>query len=753
MISKENDISAEVVVAGGGLAGTFAAIAAARLGCKTVLIQDRPVLGGNASSELLVGICGADCSGSALARYVRESGLVDEFALQLLRRSSNFASAAPLHSVILWEMAQREANLSLYLNTSVRDVSKNSGGNIASIRASQISTEKEFTFEGRIFIDCTGHGTLGALAGAEFRMGREARTEFGETLAPELADRKTMGNSLIFCARDMGRPVPFTAPAWARKFPTDADLPFRHPGMEKLDLESDEICGFWWIEYGGEKNTIDDAEAIHDELLKILYGVWDHMKNTGDHGVANYAITWICPFPSMRESRRLIGEYILNENDLRARTVFPDRVAYGGWAIDIHPPGGIYAGEPPCTHEYLPGPCSIPLRSLYSKNISNLLFAGRNASASHVALGTVRVMATCAVMGQAAGTAAALCLRHKSTPRQLGRERIVELQQQLLKDDCYLVGMKNADPEDFARGAVVSASSEATLDLRRADDECELKTPAAQMFPVSADRLEKVELLLRSECPGPARLSLGLRSAATINDFSSAEDLAVAQADIFPGKRQWIAFDFNLPLPADRYYWIHLPAVPGVHWAIQRPSPHGVNRATWSMMRDKECWRSIPSSGHEQGNRGAFVMRLTPAARPYGPSNVVNGVNRPEQGANLWMSDPASPWPHSLELKLPAPAVIGQIRITFDDDLDANIYLPPPWGRLGRGLMPTLMKSYAVFAFEEGAWKMLLQEEDNQRRLCVHDFPAVRTDRIRLEYRASHGAAEARVYEIRLYGP
>ncbi|MBF0244122.1 MAG: FAD-dependent oxidoreductase [Planctomycetes bacterium] len=219
-------------------------------------------------------------------------------------------------------------------------------GAILGVEACQLGTEKDFFFKGRYFIDCTGHGTMAASAGAEFRMGREAQSEFGEWQAPERADNKTMGASLLFRASNLGRPTPFTPPPWAASFPDDDDLPFRHRDLvgnpEKLEASGDEIKGYWWLEYGGERHAIEDAEHINEELLRAMYGIWDHAKNTGDHGVAEHAITHITTIPGHRESRRLMGDYILTEADVLGGTRFPDAVAYGGWHTDLHPPGGIY---------------------------------------------------------------------------------------------------------------------------------------------------------------------------------------------------------------------------------------------------------------------------------------------------------------------------------------------------------------------------------------------------------------------------
>lgn len=741
---------ADVVVAGGGLAGVFAAISAARLGCQTILIQDRPVLGGNASSEMLIGISGADCSGGAPARYMRETGLVGEFALEMQNRACNWAGAEPLHSLILWELVKREPNLELYLNTSVRAVTMGSQGALAAIQASQLSTERELAFTGKLFIDCTGHGTLGALAGADFRMGRESRREFQETLAPDEPDAFTMGYTINFKARDMGRPVRFTPPAWAIRFPTDASLPFRHPTIEKIDQTGDEMLGFWWLEYGGIRDTIKDAEAIRDELLRIVMGVWDHMKNTGDHGVANYAITWIAPVAAPRESRRLLGDAILIENDIRSRTVPADCVAYGGWPIDLHPPEGIYSKAPPCIAVHGAGPYGIPFRALYSRNVPNLLFAGRNISVSHVALGSTRVMGTCALLGQAAGTAAALCCRQRRTPRQLAERGVAGLQQQLLKDDCYLPGFPNADSADLARAATVTATSEAGLDIADADAWDELNVPRAQMIPVSADRIDTAEILLRSTLSQPVTVKAGLRSAETIHDFSRRTDLVAIEVSVPPGQDRWVRLAFQAAVTPGRFYWIYLNETRGLFWAWQRQAPHATNRAYYQT--DKEAWRSVSPAGQPLGQRGAFLLRLTPPSKPYSPAHIISGINRPETTANLWVSDPRQPLPQAIELTLPRAAPIAHVQVTFDDDLDANLYLPPPWGRLGQGTPPTLVRDYRLLAMENRAWRELLCESDNHLRRRVHAVAPLTTDRLKLECLATHGAPEARVYEIRLYG-
>ena len=278
----------DVIVVGGGLAGISAAISSARLGSKVALVHDRPVLGGNSSSEISVQIGGADCCN----KNARETGIIEELRIEDRYRNHTESKNGMINSVwdtVLWEWITREKNIDLYLNTVAEEVIMRDSKIIESIIAQQISSERRFQLKADIFVDASGDGAIAYSAGAEFKMGRESQDEFKEKKAPKIADKWTMGSSLLFRAKDMGRPVSFKPPSWAYNFPTDKDLPFR----KHSHIQS----GFWWIEYGGTLDTIKDNEKIRDELLKILFGVWDHIKNYGDHGADNYALDWVSSIP------------------------------------------------------------------------------------------------------------------------------------------------------------------------------------------------------------------------------------------------------------------------------------------------------------------------------------------------------------------------------------------------------------------------------------------------------------------------
>ncbi|MGC9349505.1 MAG: FAD-dependent oxidoreductase [Anaerolineae bacterium] len=427
-------------VVGGGLAGMSAAIAAARHGAKVALMQDRPVLGGNASSEVRMWICGAHGENN------RETGIVEEISLE--NRYRNPRRNYSIWDSVLYEAVRFEPNITVLLNCSCNDLQMD-GPRIARVKGWQLTTQTWHIVEADLFADCSGDSILAPLSEAEVRLGREARGEFNEDIEPEQADSYTMGMSCLLQARETTSPQPFVPPAWAYVYESDEDLPFRGHGVPDSN--------FWWIELGGTRDSIHDTEEIRDELLKAAFGVWDHVKNRGDHNADNWALDWVGFLPGKRESRRYVGDYILTQNDVRAEGRFDDLVAYGGWTMDDHHPGGIdYAGEPTIFHP-APSPFGIPYRCLYSRNAENLFCAGRNISVTHAAMSATRVMATCALLGQAVGTAAAIATRETTSPRGVYWDYIAELKQTLMEDDCYLPWNRREVP-GLAREAELTAS-------------------------------------------------------------------------------------------------------------------------------------------------------------------------------------------------------------------------------------------------------------------------------------------------------
>ena len=437
----------DVAVIGGGISGLVAAIASARHGARTALVQNRPVLGGNASGEIRMHICGAAVSG--MRDNARETGILEEILLE--NRKRNYYDEFSIFDMIMWEKARFQDNLTLFMNTHMYDV-ETSGDSIVTVNCTQLTTETDIRIEADYFIDATGDGTLGAYAGAGYMKGSESSDDFGETIAPAGRDDYTMGNTILFKARDTGRKVGFIKPDWAYEV-TDEMLATRD--------HSQISYGYWWIELGGmEQDTIKDNEEIKDELMKWAYGIWDHIKNKGDHGAGNYDLVWVGALPGKRESRRLRGAYVLKAQDLLEGRVFKDAVAYGGWPMDMHVPGGLKAaGDEPTKYFHLEDMYTIPYRCLYSEDVRNLFLAGRAISASKLAFGSIRVMGTTGVIGQAVGTAAAKACEKGVSPEEV-MDYIDDLQLELMKDDCYIHGYRYIDPADRAKDSKISCSSE-----------------------------------------------------------------------------------------------------------------------------------------------------------------------------------------------------------------------------------------------------------------------------------------------------
>ena len=442
-------LETDVLVAGGGLAGVCAAISAARNGAKVVLVQDRSRLGGNSSSEVKMHVVGAN-QHTARPGW-REGGLIEE--LRLADAVNNPQRCWELWDLLLYDKVVSEPNITLLLETALYSATT-SQGRITEALARCDKSEHLYQIRARIFCDCTGDSRLALEAGADMRTGREARSEYNESLAPETPDNRTLGSSILFTSRLYRRAMPFTAPVWARKITREQLV---HRKIESWEY------GYWWIEWGGDKDIIEDNERIRFELLSIVMGVWDYIKNSGDFPDSSFwAMDWVGMMPGKRGSRRLLGDHVLTQQNLM-QGGFPDAVAIGGWAMDAHPPEGFDRPDlPPNTTVRPPEVYDIPLRSLYSRNITNLFMAGRNISASYVAFTSARVMATCAVEGQAIGTAAAQCVARGILPRQLAgdKQQVELLQQTLLRDDQTIKGRTNRDTLDLARSASVTASAE-----------------------------------------------------------------------------------------------------------------------------------------------------------------------------------------------------------------------------------------------------------------------------------------------------
>jgi hypothetical protein len=450
--------SYDVVVVGAGSAGLGAALAAAREGIRVAFIQDRPILGGNSSDEIRVPPMGY--IGNAPDR-INVTGIAEE--IYPVQGWSNFGSSAHYARIVA-----REPNIALFLNTRATGVEMADAATIASVLALNVHSGQRLRFSAPLFIDTTGHGWIGYYARADYRHGTEARDQHNEAMAPLEASPHTMGNSLYkteFATTDA--PCPFPTPPWAYQWRSPADFakvpgrdgePIRHESFDKATRGPgrpvSKLAGgyTWFMETGGMRDTIRDAEAIRDELFRMHIGIWGYQKNYQQpEKLRHRKLVWLNYVPGVRESRRLLGDYIMTQRDFDDSIQHPDTVAFTDWGIDDHHPQGFFTKGMDVLHVYHGRRINIPFRSLYSRNIANLFMAGRCMSASHLALGGVRVQRPMTATGQAVGTAAAIASRAGIQPREVYESHIEELQQRLLKAGCYLPGMRNQDPQDLAR--------------------------------------------------------------------------------------------------------------------------------------------------------------------------------------------------------------------------------------------------------------------------------------------------------------
>lgn len=721
----------DVVVVGAGTAGCCAAIAAARHGAKTVLVQDRPVLGGNSSLELGVGVNGAGSSHP----NARESGVMEEVgrvqAFYGYRKTSEpFA-----------EVMATEPNLTVTYNKRVVAAEMQSKQVIASVKAVDTLTGAMTVYRGKYFIDCTGDGWVGYYAGAEYRYGREAKSEFNESLAPDQPDEITMSGCIMgqfaisYRAEDTGKPAPYTPPAWAPKFPSPEEFSRSPRGF---------AGGQWWLEHRGDINDLWDAEKARDELIRISYGYWDYIKNTWPERdkATNYAMTWVPYMDARRETRRLVGDYLLTQNDVQSARSFPDRIAHGGWPLDVHHPEGIYSGRAGAFWCDPPLPVySIPYRILYSRNIDNLLMAGRHVSVTHLALGTVRVQGTLAALGQAAGTAAGMAKQYSTTPRGIYERYLPQLQQTLLKDDQYIPDLKNEDPLDLARTARVTASSvgdyeEFDAKLVLPAEMHELNMPRGVMFPRGqSTQLNSVFVLLSSALDEPATLTLHLREAADSGDFSSTKDIATATASVPAGRQSWVEFRVKAQSNSP-YLYVWLPETPGLSWRLMEKAPYGSCRGYGG-----GPWTVVKSQFYAFYTEPAIRLALPDA---YRPEYVISGVSRiVDRSMNAWASDPGQAMPQWIELQFPKQTTLNSVYLTFDTDLNAPYHSVPT--------VPQCVRDYDVSYWNGAQWVTLAGVKGNFQRRRIHRFEPISTDRLRLTVRATNGDKAARVFEIRAY--
>ncbi|GGH35984.1 hypothetical protein GCM10008013_42600 [Paenibacillus segetis] len=695
-------------------------------------------------------VCGATAHGTN--RYARETGIMGELFVENQYRNPD--GNPYLWDLVILEAVRAEPNITLLLNTDVHEVEADGPEEnrmIRSVTGWMMGSERRIRMESPVYLDSTGDGLVGFMAGARHRIGREAAHEYGEEWAPDEADDITLGSTLLFYTKDAGHPVRFVPPSFAKDI-TKTPIP-----VKRVIRSGDSGCHYWWIEWGGELDTVHDNEVIRDELSSVIYGIWDYIKNSGQFESGNMTLEWVGSIPGKREYRRFVGDYVLNQNDIIAQEPFSDRIAYGGWSIDLHPPQGMYAEASGSKHMHADGNYHIPYRCLYSANVSNLLFAGRNISASHVAFGTTRVMATCAIMGEAAGTAASLCTVKGVTPRDIYISHLQELQQTLLRQDASIIGLRHEDEQDLSRSAKVTASSvRRIIAVDQPDSAVQLSRDVAVLFPVDP-AIEGLELLV--DAAEDTRIMVELWDTGRLENYVPHSKVAEAETIVPKGKAQWV----SLPLA-----WT--PDLPQNAFVIIRENPsvslyRSAEPLTGVLAFEKGAIpnASVELEDHDENQlvvawsmkvliRQPFCFKVKGTTEAYAPEKAVGGYKRPFGGPNMWASKPIGPEQEAwLQLTWEQDIAMKEILLTWNDDVNEDL-INLHHHRTSFEIIPELVKSYRIEARVQGQWSTVASAVDNRRRSNrIQLKDAILADALRVVIEETNGTSYAELVEIRVY--
>jgi hypothetical protein len=738
----------DLIVVGGGVAGTCCAITAARAGIKVVLIQDRPVLGGNASSEVRLWLLGATAHMHNNNRWAREGGVVDEILVENMYR--NKEGNAIIFDTVLLEKVVSEPNITLLLNTAVIEVTKNNPDTIEGVRAFCSQNSTMYEAKAPLFCDASGDGVVGFLSGAAFRMGAEASSEFGEKFAPSHEYGELLGHSIYFYSKDIGKPVKFVPPSYAlddiTKIPRYRSFNSKESG-----------CRLWWIEYGGRLDTVHDTEKIKWELWKVVYGVWNYIKNSGEFPDAEtLTLEWVGHIPGKRESRRFEGPYMLTQQDVVEQHTFYDAVSFGGWSIDLHPADGVFSEKPGCNQWHSRGVFQIPYRCMYSRNITNLFLAGRIISASHVAFGSTRVIGTCSNSAQAVGMAAALCHRQNLLPADISQpERMAELQRELIQNGQFIPGVKLEDTQDLVQQATIETSSVFRLAELKPGGPVKPLIAIGQLLPLAAGPAPRFSFCL--DALEDTEVTIELRTSNRPDNYTPDTLLATKTLPVTGGAGRQVTVDFDVKIDQDRYVLISFvpndkleihcseQRLTGVLSLEKRKTEYGRN---FSQEPDQDIGVETFDFWCPQRRPGGHNLALTiePPLAVFKPENLTNGYARPTSQPNAWLAALDDDHP-TLTLRWSEPQTISRIELCFDTDFDhamESALLGHP-----EDVMPFCVKHYSI---HDGSGQTLYENAENHqtRNSVVLDRP-VTTDRLTVNLCEVNGPTPPALFEVRCY--
>jgi hypothetical protein len=735
--SRTNHHAADLIVVGGGLSGTCCAITAARAGIRVVLVQDRPVLGGNASSEVRLWVLGATSHMGNNNRWAREGGVIDELLVENLYR--NPEGNGLIFDTVLLEKVLVEPNITLLLNTAVYEIEKD-GDHIRSVRGFCSQNQTFYELSAPLFCDASGDGIVAFQAGAAFRMGAESSEEFGEKFAPTAAYGELLGHSIYFYSKNVGKPVRFVPPSFALKDITQ--IP-RYRQFNARDFGP----WLWWLEYGGRLDTIHDSETIKWELWKVVYGVWNHIKNSGQFPEAeNLTLEWVGQIPGKRESRRFEGDYMLVQQDIIEQRSHADAVAFGGWSIDLHPADGVFSEKPGCNQWHSKGVYQIPYRCMYSRNVGNLLLAGRIISSSHVAFGSSRVMATCAHVGQAVGMAAALCTAERLLPSELSSaDRIGSLQQALLRTGHHIPGFRLTEGLDLLTSADIKASSRLVLHTLPADGPLlPLSRSAAQMLPLTAGRIPTLDAWVTAD--EDTDLTIQFRCSSKPENHTPDVVLAEQRIELKKGSHE-ISLDFEAEMPAAGYGFLCFlknesialqysqQRVTGLLSVFHKTNPAVSNYGKQDPQEDIgvesfEFWTPQRRPGGMN-----IAMRIHGAIDLFDVDNLSNGLQRPVKQPNAWVADPRDSRP-VLELTWAEKKKVKLLELFFDTDFDhplESVLLTHP-----ETVIPFCVSRYRILDAEGKLIREVCDNHQTRNRIMLEEPIEVSGLRFEFEHPDEH---------------
>ena len=739
---KTARVDSDLVIVGGGLAGTCAAITAARAGIRVALVQDRPVLGGNASSEVRLWALGATSHMNNNNRWSREGGVIDEILVENMYR--NREGNALIFDTILLEKVVEERNITLLLNTAAVSVAKSDGETIESVTAFCSQNSTRYELHAPLFCDASGDGIVAFQAGAAFRMGAESRHEFDEKFAPSEEYGYLLGHSIYFYSKDTGAPVKFVPPSYALDDITQI------PRFRSFNSAIDG-CRLWWIEYGGRLDTVHETETIKWQLWKVVYGVWNYIKNSGKFPDAeSLTLEWVGHIPGKRESRRFEGDYMLVQQDIIEQRQHDDAIAFGGWSIDLHPADGVFSELPGCDQWHAKGVYQIPYRTQYSRNISNLFIAGRIMSASHVAFGSSRVMLTLACAAQSVGMAAAHCIHRDLLPRDIAEPAAVKLlQRDLQRVGGYIPQFRLDDEANIVRQAEISASSQLRLsELPDDGPRYRLERSYAQMLPMQPGPVPRMRLTLDAD--EPTRLEVQLRKSSKPDNHTPDVIMKSLSFDLPAGDDLTLPLDFDSEMDEEGYVFVCVMANRAARLHLSDKRVTGLlalaYRRTQTPPQDigVESFEFWTPPRRPAGQNIAMVFN--PPIEAFDAQNICNGLARPVAQVNAWVAEPEDPAP-ALDIKWHAPRRLSQITLMFDTDFDHAMETTL------RG-HPEAVMPFAVkhFRLRDGQGKLLSECRDNHQTVKAIAFAEpVETDQLRLELVESHGDAPAALFAMQVY--